>query len=242
MNIRSRSPEPPYCWQNKDILRHIESAFDSESATRFMTSCYFGLTRIASNEASESFSVSMAAIARITHVSLRSARKAIQMLEMVGVISVERRKVEASHLNDKSIYTLLDSSKLKILGAPFAARQNMDDKLCTHSEVKEKKKENTPKALHGFSGKSRLLPISELSDDDLHFVELYNRFASEHPGFMKVTGITDGLEKALEVIAPSYDDEGFIELLTQEAYDLSLELKTDPSANRTFVRCCWNNY
>jgi hypothetical protein len=50
---RSRTPEPPYCWQSKEALRQIERTYDSESSTRLACAAYLALTRIASDKQAE---------------------------------------------------------------------------------------------------------------------------------------------------------------------------------------------
>jgi hypothetical protein len=104
---RSRSPEPPYCWQSKDALRQIESTYDSESSTRIACAAYLALTRIASDKGAESFECSVKDIAGYMHYRYNQTLKGIQLAEAAGVIKVERRKVPGTAENAPSVYMLL---------------------------------------------------------------------------------------------------------------------------------------
>ena len=104
---RSRTPEPPYCWQSKEALRQIERTYDSESSTRLACAAYLALTRIASDKQAESFECSVKEIANYMHYRYDQTLKGIQLAEAAGVIKVERRKVAGTAENAPSIYTLL---------------------------------------------------------------------------------------------------------------------------------------
>ena len=105
--VRSRTPEPPYCWQSKEALRKIERTYDSESRTRLASCAYFALTRIASDKESESFECSIREISHYMHYSYKEALEGIKLAEIAGVIRVERRLMLGTKENAPSIYTLL---------------------------------------------------------------------------------------------------------------------------------------
>lgn len=103
---RSRTPEPPYCWQNKEALRRIEQTFDSQSRVRLASCAYFALTRIASDKQSEIFECKVKDIANYMHYNYEQALEGIALAEAACVIHVERRKVPGTDENAPSIYTI----------------------------------------------------------------------------------------------------------------------------------------
>jgi hypothetical protein len=111
---RSRTPEPPYCWQSKEALRQIERTYDSESRTRLACSAYLALTRIASDRRAESFECSIKEIARCMHYNYEEALEGVKLAEAARVVRVERRKVTGTKENAPSIYSLLRLSEIPI--------------------------------------------------------------------------------------------------------------------------------
>src|SRR5262245_45614493 len=72
--IRSRSPEPPFCWQSKIVRRRIRDAFDSSSNVLSALGVYDALTEIASDFNSERFQVSRAHIAAVSGASVTTVK------------------------------------------------------------------------------------------------------------------------------------------------------------------------
>ena len=105
---RSRTPEPPYMWQNKEALRRIERMFDNESSVCLASCAYYAMTRMASDKQSEIFECNVKDIAAYMHYSYPKALEGIQLAERAGVIRVERRKIDGSNENAPSIYELLE--------------------------------------------------------------------------------------------------------------------------------------
>jgi hypothetical protein len=50
---RSRRPEPPYCWQNKEARRRIREMMNGHQSTSSLLSLYTAFTEEASNQGSE---------------------------------------------------------------------------------------------------------------------------------------------------------------------------------------------
>ena len=105
---RSRTPEPPYMWQNKEALRRIERMFDNESSVCLASCAYYALTRMASDKQSEIFECNVKDIGANMHYSYPKALEGIQLAERAGVIRIERRKIDGSNENAPSIYELLE--------------------------------------------------------------------------------------------------------------------------------------
>jgi hypothetical protein len=105
---RSRTPEPPYMWQNKEALRRIENTFDNEARVRLASFAYYALTRMASDKQSEIFECKVKDIAAYMHYNYVDALEGIKLAELAGVIRVERRKIDGSSENAPSIYEILE--------------------------------------------------------------------------------------------------------------------------------------
>ena len=146
---RSRTPEPPYCWQSKEALRQIERTYDSESSTRLACAAYLALTRIASDKQAESFECSVKEIANYMHYRYDQTLKGIQLAEAAGVIKVERRKVAGTAENAPSIYTLLGVIEKidKVIDSPrFAV--NPESIEITEKEQRKNREVTHPQTPH----------------------------------------------------------------------------------------------
>jgi|GEM_PF-4138387 len=95
--LRSRTPEPPYCWQSKEARRLIRQHMNGESTTAALLSLYDALTEIASNEGSESFAAGQPHIGELAGMSARNVRRLEPILEEIGVVRITRPKVRGHH-------------------------------------------------------------------------------------------------------------------------------------------------
>ena len=86
MNPRTRTPEPPYCWQSKEALRKIREHFDGDSLLPYALSVYCALTENASNKGEEEFTTLQSHLAQLAGVSVRTVRRVLPDLRQVGVI------------------------------------------------------------------------------------------------------------------------------------------------------------
>lgn len=102
MTTRSHTPEPPYCWQNKDARRAIREHMNGHESTSAALSLYDALTEIASNEKVETFKAGQPYIGTLAGLSARTVRRIEPILEQVGVVAIERPRMRGHHT-----YTLL---------------------------------------------------------------------------------------------------------------------------------------
>ena len=86
MNPRTRTPEPPYCWQSKEALRKIREHFDGDCLLPYALSVYCALTENASNKGEEEFTTLQSHLAQLAGVSVRTVRRVLPDLRQVGVI------------------------------------------------------------------------------------------------------------------------------------------------------------
>ena len=77
MNPRTRTPEPPYCWQSKEALRKIREHFDGDSLLPYALSVYCALTENASNKGEEEFTTLQSHLAQLAGVSVRTVRRVL---------------------------------------------------------------------------------------------------------------------------------------------------------------------
>jgi hypothetical protein len=99
---RSRTPEPPYCWQSKTARRHIREKMNGHESTSSLLSLYDAMTEEASNQGSEVFKAGQPYLGELSGLSAKSVQRLERLLEEFGVIQIERPKLRGHHT-----YTLL---------------------------------------------------------------------------------------------------------------------------------------
>jgi len=93
--IRSRTPEPPYCWQNKDALRKLREHLDGDSLLPYALAVYFAMTENASDKGCESFTTLQSHIATLAGgISTRTIRRVIPILRGIGLLAYETPKLK----------------------------------------------------------------------------------------------------------------------------------------------------
>ncbi len=84
---RSRTPEPPYCWQNKEARRMIRNRLDGDSLQRIALAVYDALTEIASNSSAETFTASQPYIGTLAGgYEVRSLQRVLPLLRDMNLI------------------------------------------------------------------------------------------------------------------------------------------------------------
>jgi hypothetical protein len=84
---RSRKPEPPYCWQNKEALRKIREHLDGDSLLPYALSVYCALTENASDKGEEKFTTLQSHLARLAgNVSTRTVQRVLPVLREIAVV------------------------------------------------------------------------------------------------------------------------------------------------------------
>jgi hypothetical protein len=88
--IRSRSPEPPFCWQNKEALRKIREHLDGDSLLPYALSVYCALAENASDKGTEEFTTLQSHLAWLAgNLSTRTVQRVLPLLREVEVIDYE---------------------------------------------------------------------------------------------------------------------------------------------------------
>jgi hypothetical protein len=75
----------PFSWQDKRILRLIRERTEDHTST---LAAYMALTEAASNNASDEFTSSQAALAAMSGLSVRTLGKRLRDLQGIGVVSI----------------------------------------------------------------------------------------------------------------------------------------------------------
>ena len=132
MSTRSRTPEPPYCWQNKEVLRRIESAHGDRTDKAHALAVYVALTWFASDIGDELFTIERSRIAERAGVSYRKAADVLKLLESLGVIGIKANMIQGSKEQGPCTYTL---------GTP-CPRLGMDENFAPCREEEEEHKKN----------------------------------------------------------------------------------------------------
>jgi hypothetical protein len=99
---RSRTPEPPYCWQSKAARRHIREKMNGHESTSSLLSLYDAFTEQASNEGKETFTAGQPYLGTLAGLSVRTVQRLEPLLEEFGMVEIHRPK-----LRGHNTYTLL---------------------------------------------------------------------------------------------------------------------------------------
>jgi hypothetical protein len=88
--------EPPFCWQSKEALRMIESQLDAPDSA---LAIYVRLTWIASDRTTRfhngnEFSISHAALSRLTGLSVATIKRRLSDLQELRLIDVHTEKLK----------------------------------------------------------------------------------------------------------------------------------------------------
>jgi hypothetical protein len=85
--IRGHTPEPPYCWQNKEAKRLIRHQLDGDPLQKIALAVYDALTEIASNESSPTFMTSQPFIGSLAGgYEVRSLQRVLPILRELKLI------------------------------------------------------------------------------------------------------------------------------------------------------------
>jgi hypothetical protein len=86
---RSRTPEPPYCWQSKAARRIIYEYFDGDVFGASCLGVYTALTEIASDKEAEIFTTPQSYIAQKSCLGITTIRKALKELRSLGLLAYQ---------------------------------------------------------------------------------------------------------------------------------------------------------
>lgn len=91
---RSRTPEPPFCWQNKEALRKIRERLDGDSLLPYALGVYCALTENASDKGAEEITTLQGHLARLAgNISTKTVQRVLPLLREIGVIEYETPKL-----------------------------------------------------------------------------------------------------------------------------------------------------
>ena len=135
---RSRTPEPPYCWQSKAARRIICEHFDGDSFGASCLGVYAALTEIASDEESETFTTQQSHIAKKACLGVSPVKKALKELRELAVIAYQTPK-----LRGPITFTLVAIGPTLVTTRRTLAKSRNRRPLATVEEHKEKSLEET---------------------------------------------------------------------------------------------------
>lgn len=85
-----------FCWLPKEALRRIEQGAELEEAATAKL-VYLALSRVASDEETSSITKPINYLATLASVNRRTVERRLPLLERLGLVTVERSKLHASH-------------------------------------------------------------------------------------------------------------------------------------------------
>jgi hypothetical protein len=105
----------PFAWQHKGALRMIRDVFeDGHGHCAFALAIYLGLTELASDAQSETFTVAIKQIARRAGASYPTTAKILNRFESLRLIHVQRNTVEGTKEHAPSTFTMLETPFLTL--------------------------------------------------------------------------------------------------------------------------------
>lgn len=241
MTTRSSTPEPPYCWQNKEARRAIREHMNGHESTSAALSLYDALTEIASNEEAETFKAGQPYIGTLSGLSARTVRRIEPILEQVGVVAIERPRMRGHHT-----YTLLAQGQGVLSQGQGVPTLGQDRNLASCPPVEEQRitteeHQNNSTALEQKAPKHRSdarhrITVKDLmemgyDEEQARLLDLYNQKLVPI-GYLPVNQFSDEVLRVLESLVGDQTDD------IEHAYDQG---KPKPG-QATFVRLFWNNY
>jgi hypothetical protein len=94
---RSRTPEPPYCWQSKAARRIIREKMNGHESISSLLSLFAAMTEEASNKRSEIFTAGQPYLGELAGLSAKSVQRLEPLLEEFGVVQITRPKLRGHH-------------------------------------------------------------------------------------------------------------------------------------------------
>jgi hypothetical protein len=96
----------PWCWQHKQMLTMISDIFDATNDVSSARTIYVALSEFASDNGSETFTESIAQIARRAAVSYSTAARLLNRLEKLKLIDIKRHCFPGTKERAPSTYSL----------------------------------------------------------------------------------------------------------------------------------------
>ena len=147
MATRSRTPEPPYCWQAKGAMRRIREQMNGDGRTQALISLYVAMCETASDTGSESFAAGQPYLGWMAGMSARNVQRIEPILEEFGLVKIHRPK-----LRGHNTYTLLT------IRHGVATLRHSQFSKCRPVEITKKKQGRTAPPTPSQSSKSPAAP------------------------------------------------------------------------------------
>jgi hypothetical protein len=91
---------------SEDAIRLIHRSFDKPAVTRAALLAYQTLCRVANLRGKTTFDARIASLGQDMAFTYRDAQRALELIEGIGLVKIQRRKVPGTKENAPSIYTL----------------------------------------------------------------------------------------------------------------------------------------
>lgn len=229
---------------HEEALRIIDKTFDREGARRKAHAAYLTLSRIANLAGSETFTRSIASIARDMSYSYGHAAEALDLLSTAGLCTIEKRTIPNSKERAPSVYTLLyfgctPKTDVQLLEDFTPRAENSQEPLQEPPKKNTKAPSKTLRRVHvkpPVRRVGRVADFEELiemgyTDGEAEIIEYFNRVLVPH-GYLPVNKFTEEVRKVCDT-----HEEGY-----QDIVDGALDEPRPDKGNNTFVRLGWDNY
>ena len=230
----------------EEAMRLIDRSWDKLCNARSAANCYVTLCRIANLKGNDVFEVSIASLARDMHCVYRDAQKALALVESIGLVKIERRKIPGTKENAPSIYTVV-RARPDTKSAPTDNMSEGHGRDHVHDPSRSFPKNGSKNSSKNFSKSTssdddvfafeESLKAKDISEEKKEFIRKFNDYARSHShALLPITAYTSELVKALDV---HEDNLGDLFDTVAEA----VENFTGESDKRlTLVRLAWGSY
>ncbi len=137
--LTPRAIAPPFAWQHKPAIWRIREAFDCTTYLDQALAVYLVLCELASDEQSETFTVSRRKIAERSGVSLRRVSDILERFKQINLLIWNQNRIEGSKELGHSTYTLMSSPACTTSGTDSTRLgTNGKSENCTVNEQSQK--------------------------------------------------------------------------------------------------------
>jgi hypothetical protein len=249
---RTKSKRPPFCWQEKHVLRTIREMFEATGNVGSALLVYQALTEIASDMQSDIFVTTYSHIAQRAGLSARTVNRVIPTFEKLGIIAVRRNKING--VKGPSTYTVIrDATSRRIdvtrcMAQSRISEESQEQSLAEHSSKEEHSFSNKKESTHLSLTRQAHLPsfLLRKSESKKKFSSSLNCYTLGEQAVLEIydrelvplgfSPVNQYRESVCDAIA-TRDLKDWRELID--------DIKTHPDMwpqRRTLVRLSWSQY
>jgi hypothetical protein len=256
--IKSRQiKDAPWCWQQKHVLRMITDAFSESEQAASARSLYVALTELASDNGSETFTVTKALIAHKAGLSVSTVQRVLKGFEQLGVVHIEGQFAERNSgaIRAPNTYMLLALGHGDATTLGHGRSGSNPDKVKESEKKKEKKETPLTESPHhrALRAANDASSVSNYDFEEQEKLQCFRQILSDQdPQWLPVNKYSDRVgdalalvdlesakalfEAAARLVANGQDEGSFTIRATGEEFECYLPSPNKRTGKRTLVR------